>query len=69
MRFKQNVSEIENSIFLPNVVNNQEKILDSLIYIHDNIKKLHNFKIRNHPASFSNKKKIKLINKIKNFLA
>ncbi len=66
LRFKQNVSEIENSIFLPNVVNNQEKILDSLIYIHDNIKKLHNFKIRNHPASFSNKRNIELINKIKN---
>ena len=27
---------------------------------------MHNFKIRNHPASFSNKRNIELINKIKN---
>ena len=69
LRFKENVSEIENAIFLPNVVNDQKKILDSLTYINNNFTKLHNFKIRNHPASLTNKRNIELINKIKNLFS
>ena len=67
LRFKEKVSDLNNSIFLPNVVNSPNKILNSLFFINDKIVKLSNFEIKNHPASTRNKVNLKLIDKINFF--
>ncbi len=65
LRFNEIAEDIEDSIFFPNVINQPEKILESLIYINNNIIELNNFNIRNHPASLKNKTNLELIKKIK----